>query len=70
MSEDIKRNMDVMRATAQVLEILLPFNPDDRMKIISGAVIFGNCGHVMTAEVREMPDISELLEKVKPRPKG
>lgn len=70
MSDDIKRSMDVMRATAQVLEILLPFDPEDRLKVISGAFIFGECGPAMAASIRELPDISELLEKVKPRPKG
>lgn len=67
MADDIKHSADIMRATSQVLEALAPFNVEDRMKIISGAVIFGG---VATMVLGESPEIEELLKKVKPKASG
>ncbi len=70
MKEDIKRHADIMRATAAALEILQPFNPEDRLTILVGLAQFSDVGEIMVAQVRGMPDISELMEKVKPKPAG
>ena len=66
MSDEIKRHADILRATLAVLEILAPFNADDRLTIVIGIVRFSDIGEVVVG--RAMPDISGLLEKVKPRP--
>jgi len=70
VSKDIKRSAEVMRATANILEILMPFDDDSRMSIIMGAITFANIGEVLVGKVKSAPDISELLEKVKPKSDG
>jgi hypothetical protein len=70
MSKDIKRSAEVMRATANILEILMPFDDDGRISIIMGAITFANIGEVLVGKARSMPDVSELLEKVKPKSDG
>ncbi len=70
MSNDVNRHIDIMRATASALEILLPFDQEERLTIIVGLAQFSGVGEIMVAQVRGMPDISELMEKVKPKPAG
>ncbi len=70
MKDDVKRNADIMRATAAALEVLQPFNEEDRLTIVVGLIQFANIGEIMVAQVRGMPDISELMAKVKPKPGG
>lgn len=66
MAEDIKRNADIMRATAQCLEILSPFTSEERIKIVSGLVMFGGVrNHVLVGA-----DIDALMANVKPRAPG
>jgi hypothetical protein len=67
MTDDIKRNADIMRAASQVLEILAPFNIEDRTTIIVGACMYGG---VRAHMVEQLPDVSELMAKVKPRSDG
>lgn len=67
MADDIKYNVDVMRATAQVLEIMAPFDVEARIKILSGAVLFGEIAEVILAD---SPAVRELMKKVKPKPAG
>lgn len=67
MADDIKRSADIMRATSQVLEVLAPFSVEDRIKIISGAVIFGE---IATTMFEDSPEVRELLKKVKPKASG
>lgn len=66
MAEDIKRNADIMRATAQCLEILTPFTLDERLTILSGVAMFGGIREALMGNV----DITALLAKVKPRASG
>jgi hypothetical protein len=68
MSNDHKRDVDILRATANVVEILIAF-PDEesRMQIIVGAFVMG-IGKAWL--VKEVPEINELLKRVKPQAGG
>ncbi len=67
MVDDMKRSAELLRATAQIMEILLPFSEQERLKLIVSVAAFSVPLEVLGSG---MPDISELLEKVKPQPKG
>lgn len=68
--EDVKKNMDMMRATMNVVEILLPFSPVDRLRVISSAVVMGGMKAVLFADVEDAvskdPALRELIAKIKP----
>lgn len=64
MADDIKRQADMMRATSQVLEIMAPFTPEERLNIIAGAALFGGVGDLIFDTAS--PAVKELLKKVKP----
>lgn len=69
-AEDIKKNMDMMRATVSVVEILLPFAPIDRLRVISGAVAMGGMKAVLLADIEEAiskdPALKDLMTKIRP----
>lgn len=71
---DIKKNVDIMRATLNVVEVITPFTPAERLKIIGGAVMLGGCKAILFADidaaVREDPALRELMAKVKARRDG
>lgn len=67
MASDIKRSIDIMRATSQALAIMEPFDVEDRIKILSGAVLFGEIAEHVLAD---SPAVRELMKKVKPKPAG
>jgi hypothetical protein len=70
MSDELRRNAAILKATLDALTILEPLSPDDRMTVLMGVVKFGGIREVVIAEIARVsiPDISELLEKVKPKP--
>ena len=43
MSDDVKHNLDLMRATLTVVEIVAPFTPRERLGIITGALVMSGC---------------------------
>ena len=64
MADNTKHSADIMRATATVLEVLLPFGVEDRTTIIVGACMYGGMRDYM---IMQTFDVSELLAKVKPK---
>lgn len=64
MADDIKRQADMMRATSDVLAILVPFSPQERLNIIAGAALFGGVRDLLFDTAS--PAVKELLKKVKP----
>ena len=67
MADDIKRSADIMRATAQILEIMQPFSVGDRIKLISGAVVFGGLEEYLMKSAS--PEVRDLLRRME-GPKG
>lgn len=64
MADDIKSQAAMMRATSQILEILAPFPPEERINIIAGVVVFSGIQDLI---LKDKPEIQELLKKVRPR---
>ena len=68
--EDVKRNADLMRATLNVVEVILPFSPADRLRILASAVVMGGCKAILLADmedaVKRDPAIKDLLNKIRP----
>jgi hypothetical protein len=68
MPDDMKRDVDVMRATTQVMEILMPFTDEqDRVKILAGAAVFALPKLKASMLGRTSLDLDSLLDKVKPK---
>lgn len=69
MSEDLKRNMDMMRATLTVVEVLAPFSPVDRIRIMGSAMTMAGCKAMLFADFEDAvasdPALTALLEKVR-----
>ncbi len=73
-NEDIKKHMDIMKAAMAVVEVMLPFSPMDRLRIITQATLMGGVKAILFADIEESirndPALKELLEKIKPRARG
>ncbi len=59
MSDDMKRHADMFRAMAQMVEILAPFNEDDRLKAIIATASFCVSREYL---LKSIPAVDELIE--------
>lgn len=69
MSDDIKRNMDIMKATMDVVSILLPFAPRERLSIIGASVVMGGCRETLAEEL-SVTSVEEVLVKMRAKANG
>ena len=67
-TEELKRNIAMMQATVNVVEVLTPFSPADRLRILAGAVQMGGLKAFILADINETvrkdPAIQDLLKKM------
>lgn len=68
MSIDVKRNLDIMRATVAIVEVVAPFDPRERLSILAAAVVMAGCKEILYEEAtRDV--VGDILGKMRsPKP--
>lgn len=58
-----KKTIAMMRAVAQILEVVAPFSPRDQLDLLVGAVKLSGAIDVLTDDLP--PSVREALERIK-----
>ena len=61
MTPDVQRQADIMRASANMLAIVAPFTPEERLRIIT--VVLAMSG--VDGELGKIPGVKAVLEKIR-----
>lgn len=63
---DLKRKADSIRAAGTIVEILAPFEPEERLDIILGAFVASGCAESFMLRSKSK-EVENLINKMKPR---